>query len=52
MLVFFWVLAAMGVAYAAKLSHRQPFGWFVMAIALSPLVGAAALWTVNRYGRP
>jgi hypothetical protein len=50
MFVFLWVLAAMGVGYAAKLSRRHPFWWFVIAVLLSPLIGAAALWTINRYG--
>jgi hypothetical protein len=48
MFIFFWILASMGVAYGAKISGRNAFWWFVLAIALSPLIGAAALWIINR----
>ena len=50
MFVFLWILASMGVAYAAKLSLRHPFGWFIIAAALSPLVGSLLLWGANRWG--
>jgi hypothetical protein len=50
MLVFFWILFAMGVAYGAKISGRNTFLWFVISMALSPLVGSAALIAANRYG--
>jgi hypothetical protein len=49
MFAFFWILASFGVAYAAKLSLRQPFWWFIIAAALSPLVGSVLLWGVNRW---
>ena len=49
MLVFFWLLASMGVAYGAKISARQPFLWFIISAVLSPLVGSVLLWAVNRW---
>lgn len=52
MLFFFWVLFSLGVAYAAKISHRHPGLWFAIAVALSPLVGSVALYAVNRWSRP
>jgi hypothetical protein len=50
MFAFFWILAAMGVAYWAKLHGRNPGFWFVFAMLLSPLVGSVALWAADRYG--
>ena len=49
MLAFLWILAAMGVAYAAKLSARLPFLWFLLSVILSPLVGSVLLWAANRW---
>jgi hypothetical protein len=49
MLIFLWILASIGVAYAAKLSVRHPFWWFVLAVILSPLVGSILLWAANRW---
>ena len=49
MFVFLWILMSLGVAYAAKLSARHPFWWFVTAAILSPLVGSILLWAVNRW---
>ena len=49
MFIFLWILASMGVAYAAKLSLRHPLGWFVTAAILSPLVGSLLLWGANRW---
>jgi hypothetical protein len=49
MFVFLWILGAMGVAYAAKLSARLPFLWFLLAVILSPLVGSVLLWAANRW---
>lgn len=49
MLVFFWILASMGVAYGAKITHRHPFWWFMVSIILSPLLGSVLLWAVNRW---
>jgi hypothetical protein len=50
MLPFLWILAAMGVAYWAKLDGRSPFFWFLVAMLLSPLVGSLLLWAFQRYG--
>ncbi|HUO01426.1 MAG TPA: hypothetical protein VMU31_01505 [Rhizomicrobium sp.] len=50
MFVFFWMLASMGVAYAAKLTMRHPFWWFMVSVILSPLVGSVLLWAMNRWG--
>jgi hypothetical protein len=49
MFVFIWLLASMGVAYAAKLTMRHPFGWFVVSVILSPLGGGVLLWAVNKW---
>ena len=43
MLIFFWVLASMGVAYWAKMDGRNPALWFAIAVLLSPPVGHRAL---------
>jgi len=49
MLPFLWILAAMGVAYWAKLDNRNAFFWFVISVVLSPLVGSLLLWAFDRY---
>ena len=49
MFVFIWILASFGVAYAAQLSRRQPFPWFMLAAILSPLAGSTLLWAANRW---
>ncbi len=49
MFIFLWILASIGVAYAAKLSVRHPFWWFLLAAILSPLVGSVLLWAANRW---
>ena len=51
MFVFFWILAAMGVAYAAKISGASPALWFAISMLLSPLAGVIAFWAVCRYQR-
>ena len=50
MLIFFWILTSLGVAYGAKISGRNAFAWFIIAIAATPLLGSAALITANRRG--
>jgi hypothetical protein len=50
MLPFLWILAAMGVAYWAKLDGRNAFFWFCVSVLLSPLVGSLLLWAFQRYG--
>ena len=48
MLAFFYILAAMGVAYWAKLDGRNPGVWFTAAILLTPLGASLALWLFDR----
>ena len=49
MFIFIWILASIGVAYAARLSLRHPFWWFMLSAILSPLVGSILLWAMNRW---
>jgi hypothetical protein len=51
MLIFLYMLAAMGVAYWAKLDGRNPGIWFVVSLILSPLGGSIALMVMDRMGR-
>ena len=51
MYVFLYVLAAMGIAYWAKLVGRNPALWFAASVALTPLGGSVALMIADRYGR-
>jgi hypothetical protein len=50
-LVFFYLLAAMGVAYWAKLDGRNPAIWFGASLALTPLGASVALMIAGRYSR-
>jgi hypothetical protein len=50
-LVFFYLLAAMGVAYWAKLDGRSPAVWFGASLALTPLGASVALMIAGRYSR-
>jgi hypothetical protein len=50
MIVFLWVLAAMGVAYWAKLHGRNTAIWFVLAIILTPLGASVLLMVSDRFG--
>jgi len=49
--VFFYLLAAMGVAYWAKLCGRNPLIWFAASVALTPLGGSVALMIADKYCR-
>ena len=49
MIVFLWLLAAMGVAYGARLSGRKPTLWFVLGVVLTPLGGSLLLMAANRH---
>jgi hypothetical protein len=51
MLIFLYLLAAMGVAYWAKLDGRRAGVWFIASIVLTPLGSSAALMIADRYGR-
>jgi hypothetical protein len=50
MFVFLYILAAMGVAYWARLDGRSPGIWFTLAILLTPLGGSVALMIRGRLG--
>ena len=47
--IFLYLLAAMGIAYWAKLGGRNPLLWFAAAVALTPLGGSIALMIADRY---
>jgi hypothetical protein len=49
MLVFLYLLAAMGVAYWAKLDRRNPGIWFAASLILTPLGASIALMAMDRY---
>ncbi len=49
MFIFLWILGSIGVAYAARLSQRHSFWWFVVAVIVSPLFGSILLWAANRW---
>ena len=49
MLLFLYLLAAMGVAYWAKLDGRKPGIWFVASVVLTPLGASIALMVMDRY---
>ena len=51
MFVFLYLLAAMGVAYWAKLDGRNPLVWFTASVVLTPIGGSVALMIADRYGR-
>jgi hypothetical protein len=50
MVLFLWIIGAMGVAYAAKLSARTPLVWFVAGMGLTPIGGALLLSACNKRG--
>jgi hypothetical protein len=47
--IFFYILAAMGVAYWAKLDGRNPAIWFAAALVVTPLGASVALMVCDRY---
>jgi hypothetical protein len=51
MYVFFYVLAAMGIAFWAKLDGRNPAVWFAASLILTPIGGSIGLMIADRYGR-
>ena len=51
MLVFLYLLAALGVAYWAKLDGRSPTVWLGAAIILTPLGASIALMVFDRMGK-
>jgi hypothetical protein len=51
MYVFFYMLAAMGIAYWAKLGGRNPLLWFAASVMLTPIGGSVALMIADKYRR-
>ena len=51
MWIFLYLLAAMGVAYWAKLDGRSPSVWFAAAIVTTPLGATIAVMIWDRYFR-
>jgi hypothetical protein len=51
MFVFFYLFAAMGVAYWAKLDGRNPAIWFAAGVVLTPIGASIALMIADRYSR-
>jgi hypothetical protein len=49
MFVFLYILAAMGVAYWAKLDRRSPGIWFFASLIMTPLGASLALMVMDRY---
>jgi hypothetical protein len=50
MMVFLYLLAAMGLAYWAKIHGRNAGLWFVISVLITPLGGSLALMVVDRIG--
>jgi hypothetical protein len=50
MLLFFYLLASMGLAYWAKINRRNPALWFGMAVICTPLLASIILYAMERYG--
>jgi hypothetical protein len=48
MLLFLWLLGAIGVAWMAKQSWRAPLPWFIMGVGLTPLGGSLVLYLANQ----
>jgi hypothetical protein len=51
MFIFLYLLAALGVAYWAKLDGRNATVWFGAALVLTPLGASIALMAFDRFGR-
>jgi hypothetical protein len=51
MLIFLYLLAALGVAYWAKLDQRNPGIWFIASVILTPLGASIALMAFDKLGR-
>jgi len=50
MLLFFYLLASMGVGYWAKINHRNPALWFGVSVIGTPLLASVMLYAMERYG--
>jgi hypothetical protein len=51
MFVFLYILAAIGVAYWARLDGRKAGVWFTLAILLTPLGASVAMMIRGRVER-
>ncbi len=51
MILFLYLLAALGVSYWAKLDGRSPTVWLGAALLLTPLGASIALMAFDRMGR-
>ncbi|HTC84420.1 MAG TPA: hypothetical protein VK683_08690 [Rhizomicrobium sp.] len=49
MILFLYLLAAMGVGYWAKLDGRHAGLWFAAAVVLTPVGASIALMVLDRY---
>jgi hypothetical protein len=49
MLIFLYFLAAMGVAYWARLDGRRPGLWFAAALLMTPVGASIALMIWDRH---
>jgi hypothetical protein len=50
MLLFIYILAALGVSYWAKLHGRSATVWLGAALMLTPLGASIALMVFDKYG--
>ena len=50
MMVFLYLLVAMGLAYWAKIHGRNAGLWFVISVLITPLGGSLALMVADRIG--
>jgi hypothetical protein len=52
MIVFLYLLAAMGVGYWAKIHGRNTALWFALAVVLTPLGAGIAMAFADRWFSP
>jgi len=50
MLLFFYLLASMGVGYWAQQNRRNPALWFGVSVICTPLMASIILYAMERYG--
>jgi hypothetical protein len=49
-LVFLYLLAAMGLAYWAKMHGRNAALWFIVSVVITPLGASIALMVADKVG--
>jgi hypothetical protein len=49
-LVFLYLLAAMGLAYWAKMHGRNAVLWFIVSVVITPLGASVALMVADKVG--